>query len=457
MKNVYALVAGICVLALAGCGSSPSAANAPGTADSDANGAKEAPTGSGKLAGDLEVQAFKGGFGLDFYQDAAKEFQAKNPDVHITVGGDPDVATALQPRLVNGDPPDLMYPGWKLDIWGLVDEGQLSMLDNALDSPAYDGTGKWRDTFLPDILKLGTNNGKQYMLPYFFNIWGWWYNPDLFAQNGWTVPKNYDELLALCAKIKAKGIAPMTFQGKYPYYMLEGMILPWVQDIGGPQAVKDLQNLKPGAWKSPAVLKAVSMIKDLKDKGFFQDGAVGLSHTESQTEFLHNHAAMIPCGTWLYTEMQKVIPPGAKMQFMQPPAVSGGAGDGSAVLIDIEPWMVPAAAKQPNLAVAFYKYMTSLPEAKKFVEEKGSLTSIKGSDDVKLPETLVEPSKAYKAAKLVWCFMNVQWYKKMETEVENALTSMLNAQITPEQFCDRAEKAAEAVRQDSTITKHKVD
>ncbi len=463
MKNAFALIAGISVLALAGCGSSSSSAGgtastSPAAGGTDANGATEAPTGTAKLTGDLEVAAFKGGFGIDFYQAVGKDLEAKNPGLKIKVWGDPQVADALRPRLVAGTPPDLMYPGWKLDVWGLAEEGQLALLDTALDSPDSDGKGKWRDAFDPAILKLGQNGGKQYMLPYFFNVWGWWYNPDLFAKNGWAVPKTFDELLALCEKIKAKGMAPVTFQGKYPYYMLQGMLLPWAQDIGGIQTVKDLQNLVPGAWKSPAVLKAAQMIKQLKDKGDFESGAVALSHTESQTDFLLNKAAMIPCGTWLYSEMKSVMPAGAKMQFMQPPAVAGGTGDPTSVIIDIEPWMVPSASKHQDGAVAFYKYMTSLPIAKKFVEEKGSLTAIKGSDEgVKLPDTLVEPAKTVKSAKTIWSYMALQWYKAMETEIENALTSMLNGQITPEQFCDRAEAAATKVREDSSITKHKVD
>ena len=461
MKFAYALLAGSIVLALAGCGASPSGSG--GSADNgpkaggktDANGAAEAPTGAGKLTGSLEVQVFKGGYGLDFWQQAGKEFQAKNPDLQLAVDGSPDVAAVLQPRLAGGNPPDLMYPGWKLNAWSLVEDGQLDLLDDALDSPAFDGKGKWRDTFLPDVLKLGTNDGKQYMLPYFFSVWGWWYNPDLFAKNGWAVPKTYDDLLALCTKIKAAGMAPITYQGKYPYYMIQGMILPWVQEIGGMQAINDLQSLQPGAWKSPAVLKAVGMIKELKDKGFFEDGAVGLSHTESQTEFLKNKAAMIPCGTWLNSEMRNVMPPGAKIQYMQPP-IAAGTGDPTAVEIDIEPWMIPTAAKNPNAAVAFYKYMTSVEVAKRFVTEKGTLTAIKGSDEVKLPDTLVEAAKDCKTAKTIWSYMVVQWYKDMEHELEGALTSLLNSEITPEQFCDRAEAAAQKVRDDSNITKHKV-
>ena len=413
------------------------------------------PTAKGG-GGALEVQAFQGGYGIDFYQAAAKDYEKAHPGTTITVGGDPHVWETLRPRFVAGDPPDLAFPGWKMDHWALAEEEELMPLDAALDGPAEDGKGKWRDTFEPSLLKLGQMNGKQYVLPYYFNVLGWWYDPGVFKKHGWTPPRSYDELLTLAPKIRAAGMAPITYQGQYPYYMIEGMLMPWAFSIGGAKAVEDVQNLKPGAWKSPAVLRAVSMIAELNEKGFFQEGATALSHTQSQQGFVEGKAAMIPCGTWLYAEMKSTMPKGAAMAYMLPPIVKGGAGDPSAVLIGIEPWMVPAKAKNPEGAVALYRYMTSLPVAKRFVQEKGTLMAIKGSDEGDLLPTLKAPNAAFKASKAVWADQFRAWYPSLETEAEGALTSLLNKETTPQAFCDRMEAAAEKVRADDSITKHKL-
>jgi len=415
-----------------------------------------APVAAGKLTGDMEVQAFKGGYGIDFYEQAAKEFEAKNPGLKVKVEGNPRVWEQLKPRMIGGDPPDLMFPGWGMDHWGLADEGQLEDLTTALQGKAAEGEGTWGDTFEPQLLKLGQLDGKQYVLPYYVMLFGWWYDPGVFAKNGWTPPKTWTELLALCEKIKAKGIAPLTFQGQYPYYMIDGMLLPWAMSVGGPEAVKAAQNMEPGGWKSPAMIQAAKMIDELNQKGYFEKGAVALNHTQSQSEFLQGKAAMIPCGSWLYSEMEKQIPAGAKMQFMLPPVVEGGKGDATSLLIGIEPWMVPSGAKNKTAAIEFFKYMTSLTKAKEFVEKKGTLMAIKGSDQAKLPEVLQEPAKALKASKNVWAVQYRTWYPAFSKEIENALTAMLNKELTPEQFCDKVEAEAEKVRQDSTIKKHKV-
>jgi N-acetylglucosamine transport system substrate-binding protein len=422
----------------------------------------EAPTegapvvASGPAKGAVEVQAFQGGYGIDFYETAAKEYEKAHPGVKVTVAGNPRVWEQLRPRLVGGTPPDLMFPGWGLDHWALAEEGELASLDAALDGPAEDGKGKWRDTFEPALLKLGQLDGKQYVLPYYFNVMGWWYDPGVFAKHGWTPPKTYDDLLALGPKIKAAGMAPLTYQGQYPYYMIEGMLMPWAYSVGGAKAVNDAQSLAPGAWNSPAMLKAASMIAELKTKGFFQTGATALSHTQAQQAFLEGKAAMIPCGTWLYSEMKGTMPKGASVRFMLPPVAKGGVGDPTALLIGIEPWMVPAQAKNKEGAIAVFRAMTALPMAKRFVEEKGTLTAIKGSDAGDLLPELKAPSEAFKASKAVWSDQFRQWYPALEKEVENALTALLNGSETPESFCARVEKAADATRKDDSIRKHTV-
>ena len=447
LKTPLLGLVGALALLLAGCGSGGGAAN-------ESAPVAEAPAPVAKPTGKLEVVAFKGGYGIDFYQQAAKEFEGRNPGLSIEVTGNPKVWESLRPRMVAGTPPDLMFPGWGMDHWALVDEGQVLALDRALDGPADDGKGTWRETFDPNVLKLGQKDGKTYMLPLYTMVYGWWYDPGLFAANGWTPPRTYAELLTLSEKIKAKGIAPITYQGQYPYYMIEGMLLPWAASVGGTSAIDAAQNLQPGAWNSPAMLRSAEMIVELRDKGFFQSGATGMSHTEAQTGFLNRKAAMIPCGSWLESEMKETMPKGAKVAFFLPPVVEGGKGDPTMTIVRVEPWMVPADAKNPDAAIAFYRYLTSLPKAKQFVQEKGTLMAIRGSDAGDLPESLRAPSQTVRAAKSLWSNRFRQWYPAFEKEIEGALTEMLNGG-TAQRFVDRCEAAAEKTRQDDSIKKYK--
>src|SRR5713101_7648892 len=102
-----------CILAalLVGCGS--------GGKDTDTGEIVNAPSGGGKITGNLEVQAFKGGYDIDFYKKAGEEFAAQHPELKVTVDGSPKVWDKLQPRFLDGSPPDLTYPGWGMAQWQL--------------------------------------------------------------------------------------------------------------------------------------------------------------------------------------------------------------------------------------------------------------------------------------------------------------------------------------------------
>jgi N-acetylglucosamine transport system substrate-binding protein len=279
----------------------------------------------------------------------------------------------------------------------------------------------------------------------------------MFEKNGWMPPKTYEELLVLCEKIKQAGIAPITFQGKYPQYVLQGLFIPWAISAGGFQVWKDAQNLVPGAWKSPAFLKSAQMIEQLAKKGYFQKGAMGMSHTESQMEFLLGNAAMIPCGTWLGSEMKTQMPEGFRMLYFNPPVLKDGKGDPTITSTGIETWIVPKQAKHPDEAADFYRFMTSLKMAKQFVEKKNTLMSIIGSDQVKLPPDLVEPAKCMSKASNTWYRDYGDWYKSLGKATEDAMAALLNGEISPQQCAERMEAEAAKVRNDKSIPKHTME
>jgi N-acetylglucosamine transport system substrate-binding protein len=151
------------------------------------------------------------------------------------------------------------------------------------------------------------------------------------------------------------------------------------------------------------------------------------------------------------------MPKGAALEFMLPPVLSYGKGEPTAVVIKTEPWMIPTKAKHPQEAIELFKYMTSLPKAKQFVEQKGTLMAIKGSDETKLMPELVNAAKAIRESKDTYAILYREWYPALNQEMENALTALLNGTETPESFCDRIEKKAEELRNDSSVVKRKVD
>src|SRR3954447_18752365 len=232
----------------------------------------------------LEVVVFKGGYGDDYAIKAETQYTQKYPKAKIDHKGLQKVGEAMQPRFVAGNPPDVVdnTGAGRLDIATLVAAGQLADLAELLDAPALDQPGKKvRDTLLPGVVDDGTFKGGTVALNFTYTVWGLWYSKPFFAEKGWAYPKTWDEMLTLCETIKKSGVAPWTYQGKYPEY-INDPLLSMAAKTGGPDLVKAVDNLEPNAWKADGLRGAAEAFAELAAKGYIMGGSEALSHTEAQ-------------------------------------------------------------------------------------------------------------------------------------------------------------------------------
>src|SRR5690606_2487079 len=116
-------------------------------------------------------------------------------------------------------------------------------------------------------------------------------------------------------------IAPWTYQGLYPYYMVT-VFDQLVFKAGGYEAMLKLDNLAEDAWTQPVVRAALEGLAALYDNGYIMEGTPALSHTESQSFWLEGDAVFIPCGSWLENEMRDVIPEGSQMVVRPTPSLT---------------------------------------------------------------------------------------------------------------------------------------
>lgn len=192
----------------------------------------------------------------------------------------------------------------------------------------------------------GTFNGTCFVLNYVYTAFGIWYSKPLFAKNGWQYPKTWDGMLSLCEEIKKSGLAPWTYQGKFPAYMNFPMFAMAFK-TGGTELLSAVDNLEPNAWRNDAVKGAVDAIYQLVSRGYIMAGSEALSHTEAQTAWVQGKAAFIPCGSWLESEQKSVTPAGFDMVVGPTPSVS--SSDKMPVTAiqggSNESYIVPAKAK----------------------------------------------------------------------------------------------------------------
>jgi N-acetylglucosamine transport system substrate-binding protein len=402
---------------------------------------------------------FSGGFGHEYIEYGAKIFAQVHPGSNMSVEGIQRVGERLRPRIIAGDPPDVTdnSGAGNLDTAALVAEGEVLDLAPLMAAPALDTPGKtFAETLFPGSQATGVFDGVQRYLNIAFTVFGVWHSKSLFEEKGWAYPQTWDEMLALCETIKGAGIAPWTYQGKYPGYMAFGVLEPLVEKLGGVEVWKAVDNLEDGAWSNPAILQALQMMRQLHDNGYIMEGTEGLTHTESQAEWLQNKAAFIPCGTWLENEMRSVTPEGFDMVVAPVPAVDPA----TLSWIDAasgEPFLVFANAKNPIAGMEFLRCLMSKEGAKFFAQKVGSIMPVVGgAEGVDLSSAMTSALTAVENAgeHILERPSFTNWYTPLSTEVDNSMGSLLTGRISPEEFVERVQEVADEVKEDDDIPKY---
>ncbi|HEX5542061.1 MAG TPA: N-acetylglucosamine/diacetylchitobiose ABC transporter substrate-binding protein [Micromonospora sp.] len=410
----------------------------------------------------LEVVIFNGGFGEEYAKAHQAMYNKKHPKTKIKHEATQEISKTLQPRFVDGTPPDVVNNSGagQIDFNGLVSQNALADLGELLDAPSLDVEGKTvRETLLPGAVEVGSYDGKFMVMNYTYTVYGIWYSTKLFTEKGWEYPKTWDDHIALCKQIKAAGIAPWTYQGKHPRYMSWPVIATAIK-FGGHEVAKAIDNLEPNAWKSDAMKAAAEAWHQIVKDGYIMQGSPGLDHVQAQTAWCQGKAAFISCGSWLESEQKEVTPEGFNMALAPTPslgasdklpfeAIRGTAG---------EPFIVPAKAKNVAGGLEYLRVMLSKEGAKDFTQKVSSLTVVAGSTEgVELPFGLNSVSQALNASGsngFNWVYNN--YYRKLERElVDAACGEFFSGRVGPAEFLDMCQKGADEIAADDSIKQYK--
>ena len=456
-RRTLLAAAALTVPALAGCVTSGDDADDAPAAGADKTA--ENPLGV-KADAPLEVVVFKGGYGDEYATKAEAQYQQRYPQAKIDHKGLQKVGEAMQPRFVAGDPPDVVdnTGAGRLDIATLVGTGQVTDLTDLLDAPAFDQPGKKvRDTLLPGVVDDGTFAGKTVALNFTYTVWGLWYSKSLFAARGWQYPTTWDDMMALCAEIRKSGMAPWTYQGKYPEYVNDPL-LTMAAKTGGPELVKAVDNLQPGAWQQEGLVQAAAAFAELAGRGYLLSGSEALSHTEAQAAWCQRKAAFIPCGSWLESEQKGVTPAGFDMVMGTVPARTGAdkLPVTAVQAASSESFLVPAKAKNPAGGKEYLRMLFAKSSATAFAEANSTLPAVAGATDgLTLSSGLGSVRDAVTAAgsgTLTYRFRT--WYAPLAKAVDDATGELVNKRISPADWSTRIQKAADALAKDATVTKY---
>ncbi|MBZ6226642.1 MULTISPECIES: N-acetylglucosamine/diacetylchitobiose ABC transporter substrate-binding protein [Streptomyces] len=412
----------------------------------------------------MEFVLFDGGFGKEYAEDAVKLYEKAYPGAKVKFAATQKIQSTLQPRFNGGNPPDLVDNSGaeQMDMGVLVGKKQLADLTPLLDAPSYDDPAKKvRDTLRPGIVEMGQFDGDPvWILYYAYTVYGNWYSQKALDSLDAEYPKTWDEMLAVCAKAKKKGMAGWTYAGKYPYYIPFSMS-PMIAKVGGVEVIDAIDNLEPNAWKHPAVKTVFEAWYELFKKGYVLKGTPGLDHIQSQTAWAKGDALFLPNGSWVENESAKVIPADFQLTVSAPPGIddSDKMPFGTMWASGGEPFVVPAKAANGAGGMEQLRIMLSEASSKNFTSKVKSLSAYNGgTDGIELTPGLKSGVAALELAGENVVNPRMQdWYVQLQKEKIGVacLGEMMAGRLTPAETIKKIQGYADDAAKDSSIKHYK--
>lgn len=291
------------------------------------------------------------------------------PGLETTVTYDHNAADILRNRVMADDAPDIFDVNTGMyDYYSAIDEGVMKPLDFVFKAPCVDDPSKTLGDILNfSMMGFGYVDGTNYCMADSVYTSGLWYDANMFREKGYDVPATWDEFIAVGEDAKADGKFLLSFSTRYgSEYFGNYWFNPLLCSIDL-EAFGKTQALAENAYDDPAVVKALTLTKDLMDKGYFDTVGATLDITETQMEFCNGNVLFYACGSWLEAEMAGNWPDGFELTYMPfpvqkegDPSYNGIAGVKSAV---------SATTKNADLVQEYYRYFYSNAETTKKVVE----------------------------------------------------------------------------------------
>jgi raffinose/stachyose/melibiose transport system substrate-binding protein len=266
-----------------------------------------------------------------------------------------EIRKTLQPALDAGETIDLFDEDIErvTSTWG----NYLLPLDSYVSGiyPTTDGK-PFGEVVNKALLNLARQqgNGQILNIPYQPSAFVTMYNKDLFDKAGIAKPpKNWDEMLAACAKLKAIGVAGITVDDAY----MAGLFGYTIDRLAGSETA--LAMVKNNNFTGPAVLEFGKIWENMAKKGYISPKAASNIFPAGQIEEIAaGRAAMYLNGTWLPNEIRGNAPNMRWGAFAWP--AIGSKGDGiNANNFGAQSFAVNKKTLYPEEAFRFIVFMTT--------------------------------------------------------------------------------------------------
>jgi len=364
----------------------------------------------------------------DYFQSLIASYESQNPGTKVNWVDQPwaDMENKILTAVSGKTPPDVvnLNPGFASLL-----AGRNAWLD--LDAKVPEVA---RSSYLPNIWKASTLNGKSFGIPWYLTTRLTIYNTDLLKQAGINkVPSTYAELAQAAQQIKDK-------TGKYAFFVTfvpqdSGEVLESFVQMG----VNLVNDEGKAAFNTPQGKAAFQYWVDLYKKGLLPKEALTQGHRHAIDLYQAGEVALLSSGGEFFNTITKNAPKIAAVSATAP-QITGDTGKKNVAVMNI---VVPRDSKNPDSAVKFALFVTNDENQLAFAKAANVLPStVKALGDSyfkNLPAnaTTIDKARVISAGELQKAEVLTPTLKNIN-KLQKAVYENLQAAILDEKTVDKA-------------------
>src|SRR4051794_15324241 len=189
---------------------------------------------------------------------------------------------------LQGRPQDVFtwFAGYRMQFF--AQKGLLTPIDDVWQSLA--------PQFSPALQAASKGlDGHYYFVPIYNYPWAVFYRRSLFKEKGYTIPKTWDQFIALAKKMKADGLTPIAFTDKDGWPAMGTFDILNMRINGYAYHVRLMAGKE--SWDSPQVKAVFSQWSELLP--YYSSGALGLTWQEGAQQLVSKQAGMFLLGSFV--------------------------------------------------------------------------------------------------------------------------------------------------------------
>jgi raffinose/stachyose/melibiose transport system substrate-binding protein len=357
------------------------------------------------------------------------QFERVNPGIIVehSFWENQSYKTKLKVAMFSGEGPDILYN------WG--GESQLIYSREGLLYDLSDDLGKDKWGLSPGMFATHSYRGRIYGIPIFPTVDVVWYNKELFIKNGWKTPHTWDELLALCDKIKAKGYIPVTMGGQEPWTILHPYM--YIVDRIAGSGLYISAKARQSNFTHPSFIKSFRVLLHLAQKDYLPAEVLSLNYTEATQLMLQDKAVMMFMGDWEYSRLtHQMHQDFDKWDFFSFPVFPGGKGLPRNIIGAVDGFSVKKS-KNSKISIEFLRFLTRKESLIEINQKSGFLVSLANSYmDENIPPQLKEIAKLLANASSLTQWWDQDLPEPVTQALLQSLQDLLAERCSPEQAAE---------------------